>query len=177
MSDKRKALMTTYSGRMIDPFNPDPKQIILEDIVQSLSLQVRFCGHVRSLITVAQHSVMVSEMCQTEKGKKWGLFHDASEAYISDVPRPVKAHLPIFKDMEKRLLKASAENFKMAYPVPQEVSYFDYISLYRESRDFMPNGACVPCPEEYDVPQSAWTPEKARERYREQYYKLFKKPL
>jgi len=177
MTDERQALITTYTGRVIDPFNPDPKQLHLEDIVQSLSLQVRFCGHVRSLITVAQHCVLVSEMCETEEGQKWGLFHDASEAYISDVPRPVKAHLPLFKEIEDRLFQAIAERFGLPYPIPNEVKFYDYVSLYRESRDFMPNGACVPRPEGVEVPTTtlvALEPIEARTQFRDRYYELFK---
>jgi len=175
MTDERQALITTFSGKMVDPFNPDPEQICLSDIAQSLSLQVRFCGHINDFLSVAQHCVMVSDMCETELGKKWGLLHDASEAYISDVPRPLKQHLSLFREVEERLFRAIAERFKLDYPMPDEVAFYDYVSLHMESRDFMPNGACVPKPEGYEVPSTrlaVWEPKDAKERFRQKCWEL-----
>jgi len=174
--DHRQALITTYSGRVIDPFNPNPKDIVLSDIAQALSMQCRFCGHVGRFISVAQHCVLVSELCETPEGKKWGLLHDASEAYISDIPRPLKKNLPTFNDVEEYLFKAIAEKFKLEYPMPEEVKFYDTVSLFREGRDFMPGGSPIKRPEGIEVPEGrlpSWSPQEARERFRERYFELF----
>jgi len=87
--------MQTYTGRQFWPLDPRAEEVCIEDIAHSLSLQCRFAGHCREFYSVAEHSVRVSVLLQ-----EWapqdrmlhllGLLHDASEAYLVDLPRPVK---------------------------------------------------------------------------------------
>lgn len=81
----------TFSGRKFHPLSPDPEQIVIEDIAHALSNLCRFAGHVRKFYSVAQHSVLVSLHCYPDNALA-GLLHDASEAYLLDMPRPLKQH-------------------------------------------------------------------------------------
>lgn len=131
----------TYSGHAIEPMNPAPENIYIEDIAHSLANQCRFTGHVRSFYSTAQHSVMVSTLVPEEHAL-WGLLHDASEAYISDIASPVKNHpdFGTYYDIaEDRLTRAVAERFGLPYPMPKEIKVADKMMLRAEQRDLMPN--------------------------------------
>src|ERR1019366_9954250 len=78
----------TYSGVRFKPLDPDPA-VGISDIAHALANQCRFGGHSSAFYSVAQHSVRVSEICAAEDAL-WGLLHDASEAYLVDVPAPLK---------------------------------------------------------------------------------------
>jgi len=107
--------ITTYKGENFTPLNPDPLQIHIEDIAHSLSLMCRANGHIDYFFSVAQHSIN----CATEaKARGYAanlqlacLIHDASEAYISDITRPVKQFLSEYKKIEKRLQDTIYERF------------------------------------------------------------------
>lgn len=79
----------TFTGRTIRPLDPNPDDIVIEDIAHALSQQCRFTGHTRKFSSVAEHSVRVSWMVPRELALE-ALLHDASEAYLSDIARPVK---------------------------------------------------------------------------------------
>jgi len=99
--------ITTYLGENFTPLDPDIDQIHIEDIAHALSLMCRANGHFDYFFSIAQHSIN----CANEaKARKYSarlqlacLLHDASEAYISDVTRPVKKHLPEYKKIEANL--------------------------------------------------------------------------
>lgn len=98
----------TISGKKIDFLDPDPTQIDIEDIATSLSRIWHYNGHLTHRVSVAEHSVLVSEKAAEEayegwhtsstlsrteyvcQAALWGLLHDASEAYTGDIPGPLK---------------------------------------------------------------------------------------
>ena len=100
----------TYSGIRFDPLKPDPKLVEVVDIAHSLSLQCRYNGHTHQHYSVAEHSVLVADAILRDTGETGpalrGLLHDAAEAYIGDVVRPLKQHLPFFTHVEDKLLEA-----------------------------------------------------------------------
>lgn len=116
--------MQTYTGRRFWPLDPVAGDIEIMDIAHALSNQCRYAGHTRFHYSVAQHSVLVSENVAPEHAL-WGLLHDASEAYLVDVPRPVKPHLPGYYEAEERVQKAVAERFGLSWPMPAEVKRVD----------------------------------------------------
>lgn len=154
----RQSQIATISGKVLDLFNPRPEDIDIEDVAHALSYQVRFCGHISHFVSVAQHCVLVSRMCETFEGQRWGLLHDAAEAYISDVPKPLKKHLPLFQEIEERVLRAIGEHFGLSWPMPEEVKVNDYVSLYHEASVFMPHGPPMPRPTRGQVPTATLTP-------------------
>lgn len=107
--------MTTYSGRKFDPMQMTPEDVYLEDIAHALSLLCRGGGQLRYFYSVGQHSLN----CAAEaKARNWSerqqaacLLHDASEAYISDIIRPVKIYLSNYLVIESRIMQTILKRF------------------------------------------------------------------
>jgi hypothetical protein len=110
----------TVTGREIDVLNPKEEDIDIEDIAHSLSLICRWGGHTKKHYSVAQHSVLVSMACSKESQLE-GLLHDATEAYIGDIVRPIKEKIDIFNQIEDRLARVIAKKYKLEYPWPKDV--------------------------------------------------------
>lgn len=86
----------TFTGKKFYPLDPDPGLICIEDIAHSLAMQCRYNGHTKQFFSVAQHSVILARnFFSSPKIQMVALLHDASEAYLSDIPRPLK-QLPEF---------------------------------------------------------------------------------
>jgi len=130
--------ISTYSGKWFYPLDPKPEDIDPIDICHALSNQCRFTGHTRSFYSVAEHSCRVHDILSPEN-RKWGLLHDATEAYLVDLPRPLKAmeELNIFSEVEDKIMKAICEKFNLNSKMPREVKAADNILLYTEIRDLM----------------------------------------
>lgn len=126
----------TYTGRRIDPLDPDPEALVIEDVAHALSHLCRFNGHCRVFYSVAEHSVRVARAVPAEDAR-WGLLHDASEAYLADVPRPVKRRLPNYEELEERFMAVVAARFGLPWPMPEAVKHFDTVLLATEARDVM----------------------------------------
>lgn len=100
--------MGTFSGRRFDPLMMTPEDVVLEDIAHALSLLCRGGGQLKYFYSVGQHCIN----CMKEaKARGWSqrmqlacLIHDASEAYISDIIRPVKVHLSNYMEIEERIM-------------------------------------------------------------------------
>jgi hypothetical protein len=97
----------------------------------------RFGGHSQRFYSVAQHSVHVSERGRTDTEKRWGLLHDATEAYVGDMIRPLKLHMPEFREVEDRILFVIAQKFDLALPIPSSVKEADEILLATEAHAIM----------------------------------------
>jgi 5'-deoxynucleotidase YfbR-like HD superfamily hydrolase len=120
-----------HSGNYLNVLKPDPDKITIEDIAHALSHQPRFAGHTKEFYSVAQHSVWVSEHCSPEN-KMEGLLHDASEAFLCDIPSPIKPHIPEYIKIETTLMIAVALKFKFNYPLSFEVKKYDREALEYE---------------------------------------------
>lgn len=113
--DLNMAKMNTYTGKKIDPMSMTADDVSIQDIAHALSLTCRGGGHVSYFFSVAQHSIN----CMKEaKARGWSerlqlacLLHDASEAYISDIIRPVKVHLSNYLEIEGNIMKVILERF------------------------------------------------------------------
>jgi hypothetical protein len=128
-----------FTGRQFWPTNPRPEDVDIRDIAHALSLTCRFTGHTEAFYSVAQHSVLISQHCGDPR---WGLLHDAAEAYLPDVARPVKQELTGFSDIEDRLLGVIASVFGLTMPIPQSVHVADLVLLATEARDLMVAPSC-----------------------------------
>ena len=107
--------ITTVTGIHFYPLNPNPKDIDIEDIAHALSLICRANGHFRHFYSVAQHSIACAEEA-IERGYSpevilGCLLHDASEAYLCDVTRPVKKHIPQYLQAEEKLQEVIWKRF------------------------------------------------------------------
>lgn len=90
------------SGHLFNIANPDPDDFRISDIAHALGNLCRFGGHVRNFYSIAQHSVYVSYLVPHHK-RKAALLHDGTEAYMVDLPRPVKRMFPEYSVQEKIL--------------------------------------------------------------------------
>ena len=99
--------ITTYSGEAFDPAQPDSQKIHIADIAHALSLLCRANGHFKRFYSVGQHCVNCALEAQARGYRPQVqlacLLHDASEAYLADITRPVKEHLAIYLELEARL--------------------------------------------------------------------------
>jgi uncharacterized protein len=116
--------MQTFTGRVFYPLDPREDEIFIEDVAHALSMQTRYSGHCLQFYSVAEHCVLAA-MCAPMQLKLVTLMHDASEAYLCDVPRPIKSHLDNYKDIEQRLELVIAKKFGFSYPYPHEVKRID----------------------------------------------------
>lgn len=126
----------TYTGRKFDLADPDPDQVDLADIAHAISMLCRFTGHVRDFYSVAQHSVIVSNLVPAEHAFA-GLMHDATEAYVADLNRPLKNMLPEYKLIERAVWEAIAGKFGLDVALPAEVKEADNVALLWERRDLL----------------------------------------
>lgn len=137
--------MQTHSGLRFYPLDPRVEDIRLEDIAHALPMVCRFRGHCARFYSVAEHSLLVAgavfrETHDASLGLA-ALLHDASEAYLCDIPRPVK-HLPemaAYREVEKTVERVIAERFGLAFPMSGVVKRHDERALMTERRDLVPN--------------------------------------
>ena len=133
----QEPFMQTYTGKTIKILDPDPDMICIQDIAHHLALINRYCGATLVPYSVAQHSVLVSNLCSPEDAL-WGLMHDSAEAYVQDIQRPLKQLLgTAYSDIEDRFLQAIANHFGLTYPMPSIIKTYDNIALLTERRDLM----------------------------------------
>lgn len=125
----------TFTGRQAWPLNPRVEDICIEDIAHALSQLCRYTGHTRGFYSVAQHSVLAAEHCP--EAARWALMHDAAEAYLADVARPVKRFLGGYQEAEERLERVIAERIGLEWPMPACVKDIDLRLLATERRDLM----------------------------------------
>lgn len=114
----------TFSGAMFWPLNPKTESIVIEDIAHALSMQCRYSGHCERFYSVAEHSVLLSHVVSKENAL-WALLHDASEAYLVDIPRPLKPHLEEYLRFEDALMRKVCERFGLSVDMPEEVRIAD----------------------------------------------------
>ena len=97
----------THSHKMFDPLHPDVALIDIQDIAHALAMLCRANGHFKSFYSVCQHSINCAKEAEargySQRVQLACLLHDASEAYLSDVTRPVKAELPRYLEIEQPL--------------------------------------------------------------------------
>jgi 5'-deoxynucleotidase YfbR-like HD superfamily hydrolase len=129
--------MTLYSGKDVDIFNLKPNDIDIEDIAHSLSNLCRYGGHCLFHYSVALHSVLCSHEEGTREEKLAFLLHDASEAYMNDLVRPIK-HRPEFehyRNEEDKIQKIIFEKYGLEFPFSQRVHDVDNQVLMRELKE------------------------------------------
>lgn len=179
--------MQTFTGRKFYPLDPHPTDIEGEDIAHALSMLCRYAGHVDRFYSVAEHCWLLSYAVPPEHALA-ALLHDATEAYVVDVPRPLKVALPDYQRAEQRVANAIADRFQLweipgskgFYTLPREVRDADTRILLDERNELMsatryrwgiddlrPLGVHVP----------GWTPAFAEQKYLTRLYELLALPF
>ena len=130
----------TVSSKRVNLPIPKMEQIDIEDIAYSLSMKCRFNGHTNRFYSVAEHSIRVSELVIIRL-KLAALLHDANEAYLPDIPRPVKELLPEYKKIESLMEEAIYKKYGIVLNEADRIAIkrADNIMLATEGRDLMGN--------------------------------------
>lgn len=123
------------------PFDPKPHMIRIEDIAHALAVMPRFAGHTRTPYSVAEHSIRVAGVVtsKTPKHSLAALLHDAAEAYLLDVPAPLKPVFTGYKTAEKKLLEVIFVALGATWPMNTIVKEADRLLLSAERRDLLPH--------------------------------------
>jgi len=154
----------TVSGKYIDVFEPKEDDILIEDIAHALSNQCRFGGHLLWYYSVAQHSWQCSKLADQEN-KLAALMHDASEAYLLDIPSPIKRQLANYKELEDNLMKIIAKKFGFQYPFHPQIKEIDKYMLELEWERLMLGN-------EVTIDLIPTSPEMSKRLFIEEYRKL-----
>lgn len=125
----------TRSGKYVNVFDPVPEMFEIEDIAHALSNIPRWAGHCKSFYSVAEHSVLCARnpsIKDDPKLKYQALMHDASEAFLLDMPSPIKKQLGRYKTIEFQLMHVLAKRFDFQFPLSEEVKAIDQMILIDE---------------------------------------------
>lgn len=128
--------ITTFTGKKFHYLNPSRDEICIEDIAHALALTCRFGGHCRQFYSVAEHSFRLIEIV-AKKDKLAALFHDAHEAYLHDVPRPIKCDMQGYREIADGIQRMIHMAFDITVHYPDHLKFADDILLATESRDIM----------------------------------------
>ena len=165
--------MQTFTGRQFWPLDPRPDEVFIEDIAHALSMQCRYGGHCRRFYSVAEHSVHVARSVPREHAR-WALLHDASEAYVVDVPRPLKRFLAGYKPAEDRVMAAICARFSLPEDMPTEVDVIDKRIVTDERANLSTSFArWDSTPEPIGVDLNYWLPAQARAVFLAEFRWLF----
>jgi len=138
--NERNPWIATYSGKKFHFLNPQPDEICINDIAHSLSLINRFTGHTLVGRTVAEHSIDAARLLRdwgcSRKEQLAGLMHDASEAYLQDISKPLKSVLPDYQALEKRVEEVIREKFNIIESTP-DLEKADITLCVLEADEFM----------------------------------------
>jgi hypothetical protein len=168
----------TLSGRRVNPLDAAPEDIDPVDIANALANLCRFGGHSRGFYSVAQHSVIVCDLLE-ERGATpdelmAALLHDAAEAYLGDLPHPIKHRSELgasFRAAEKQLEAVIEERFALP-EASARIKPLDRALLATERRIFSmiswewPELDGV---EPLDLVIEPWLPDRAREEFTRRY--------
>lgn len=136
MSARLGDWMQTRSGLQYWPLDPRVEDVKLTDIAHALSNLCRYNGHCNGFYSVAEHSVLVSQVVPPEHAL-CGLLHDATEAYCADVPRPLKRNLVGYADIEHKNWLVVAAKFGLPVDMPESVHIADNAVLLAEKQQIV----------------------------------------
>lgn len=126
----------TATGRHYDLVEPRSDLVDIKDIAVALSRMARFNGHTTRFYSIAEHSVYVSMLCDYDDQLK-GLLHDAAEAYLGDMVKPLKDMVPKFSELEDLHLQTVFDRYALGSGLPDSVKLADTIMLCIEARELM----------------------------------------
>jgi hypothetical protein len=176
--DIKRAWIQTYTGGMFHILDPQQDEINITDIGHALAMLCRFTGHVRRFYSIAEHSVRGSHLVPA-KDALWFLLHDASEAYMNDINRPLKHFTGIgseYLPVEAAVMRAICQKFRLPEDEPPNVKKIDNAMLFAEKEQLLAPldwdskwGADIKAA---DVKLKCWAPEVAEVEFLHRFYEL-----
>ncbi|WP_292657870.1 hypothetical protein [Mesorhizobium sp.] len=134
----RGPTITLASGRIFDFLDPHGSNFTIEDVAHGLAHICRYAGQCRNFYSVAEHSLLVSDVAVDYPYE--ALLHDAAEAFIGDVTRPLKQLLPEYKAIEANVEDAIAKRFRLSTSYRDAVKIADLSVLAAEQAQVMAPG-------------------------------------
>lgn len=128
--------MQTFTGLAFYPMDPRLEDINIEDISHALSMLCRYGGHTDRFYSVAEHCVHMSRAIEPEHAL-WALLHDATEAYMGDLIRPLKRAMPNYVVWEDNLMDHICAKFGLEPGMPDAVKKLDTHILVNERAELM----------------------------------------
>ena len=166
IEDQPKDCIRTYSGLLINVFEPTIEMLSEVDIAHAQSHQCRWAGHIKKYYSVAQHSVLCARLA-SPKNKKAALFHDGSEAYLLDIPTPIKHRMPEYKLIENKLMEVIAKKFDFQYPFDPEIKVIDKEMLHLEWDSLVLGVKSFK--DGREITLRCWSPEEAKDNFLREY--------
>lgn len=170
----RGGSIVLYSGAYFDFTAPNGDLVFIHDIARGLANTCRFGGQSERFYSVAEHSVLASQHVPN----KWAyeaLMHDAAEALIGDIPKPLKQLLPDFMNIERQVEEVVADRFGFSPHTPDTVKLIDIQMLAAEQTQVMGNDdswAFTHGLQAAPVTIEFWSPTEAYERFLRRYFEL-----
>lgn len=163
-----------HSGEYFDFEAPETSAFTIDDVAHGLSMTCRFAGQCRSFYSVAEHCVHASRHVAPEFAYD-ALMHDAAEAFIGDVSKPLKDLLGDYRAIEHRIEAAVLARFGVSFPMPAAVKEIDIVLLATEQRHLMRNRddwayTRGRTPLEIELP--CWSPSEAKAQFLARYAEL-----
>lgn len=159
----------TYTGLLVNITDLQPEDIRIEDIAHSLGMLCRYGGHCRRFYTVAEHSWLLSYKVPLEFALT-ALMHDSTEAYLIDLPKPVKMLFPEYTVLEHKLYKIIAKKYGLIDPLPADLENLDKRMHADETGQNMKVASTHHIP--VGVKLRYWSPKTAEKKFLERFEQL-----
>lgn len=160
--------INTYSGKKLNLLDPFPEDINIQDISRGLAYNSHFGGQTPRFFSIAEHCLLVFNLME-RAGRGFSpeilmaaLLHDASEAYLGDMVKPLKVLLPEFQKIEQRMMEVIFDKYQLPMEHLATIKPFDQLAQKIEYRAFYKNGATL----------HHFSPDQSRYRFKERYYNL-----
>lgn len=160
----------TYSGRKVYPLSITIDKICLHDIAHALANKCRFAGHTKRFYSVAEHCILMAEN-DLPGPAVWRLFHDAAEAYLPDLPSPIKSRFPALVSAEHNITQLIRKKFKLpelTTKIHGLIKQGDLAIRYWEGKELMvnhPDAEWFPRKAIPKIDIKCWLPEEAEQRF------------
>lgn len=174
-SSDRGLPIQMFSGVPFYPQDPREDEIDIDDIAHHLSMIVRYNGGATEFYSVAQHSVLLSYLVK-EENSFCALMHDATEAYLGDLVRPIKYLFPEFIRMEENIWKLISKKYGLPEKIPADVKNHDVKICFTEKRDLLNKPTYQFYGREmepHDIRIEPWSWQVAKEKFTQRFRELY----